>query len=84
MVATQENDFQNGRRTSFWKACICLYLLHQLANLNDRNVHYEVFEGAESIGRDFEMTRNKDHAKFKMAAILLYHIETPELRFYVH
>ena len=35
---------------------ICQYLLHQLANLNDQNVQYEVFLGAESIGRGFEMT----------------------------
>ena len=51
---------------------ICLYLLHQLANLDDQNVQYEVFYCAESIGRGFEMTWNKDHAKFKMATILLH------------
>ena len=35
---------------------ICLYLLHQLADLDDQNVKYEVFQCAESIGRGFEMT----------------------------
>ena len=34
----------------------CLYLLHQLANLDDQNVQYEFFQGAESIGRGFDMT----------------------------
>ena len=27
------------------------------------------FQGAESIGKGFNMTWSKDHAKFKMAAI---------------
>ena len=33
MVATQENDFQNGRQKIFWKT-----YLHQLANFDDQNV----------------------------------------------
>ena len=53
---------------------ICQYILHQLANLNDQNVQYEFFQGAESIRRGFEMTWNKDHEKFIMAAILLHQI----------
>ena len=51
---------------------ICQYLLHQLANLDDQNVQYEFFWGAESIERGFEMIWNKDHAKFKMAAVPFY------------
>ena len=71
MVATQKNDFQNCRQKPFRKKPIWQYLLHQLANFDDQNVQLEVFQGAESIGKGFNMTWSEDHAKFKTAAIFI-------------
>ena len=35
---------------------ICQYVLYLLANFDDQNVQYGVFQGAESIGKGFSMT----------------------------
>ena len=69
MVATQENDFQNGRQKPFWKKPIWQYLLHQLANFDDQNVQLGVFQDAKSIGKGFKKTGSEDHTKYRMAAI---------------
>ena len=51
---------------------ICQYVLNQLVNFDDQNVQWEGFQGAESIGKGFNITWSKDHAKFKMAAIFTW------------
>ena len=72
MVADQENDFQNGLQKSFWKTymSICFEPVGQFW-WSKFPVGGGGFQGAKSIGKGFNMTWSKDHAKFKMAAILI-------------
>ena len=59
MAAIPKNLYVNIFCTS-WQICMI-----KLSSMR-------FFKGAEFIGRGFEMTGNRDHAKFKMSAILLH------------
>ena len=65
MVATEKKVFSKWPPEAILKNLLCQYVLHQFVNFDDQNVQYGVFQGAESIGKLFNMTWSKDHAKFK-------------------
>ena len=51
----------SGKRFSKWppeailKNLLCQYVLHKSANFDDQNVQWGVFQGAELIGKGFNM-----------------------------